>query len=81
MLEDSVALKRYLQRYIEPGLPCAPRNKPGWQQVLVLPAYREPATLVQQLRLLPAGTGRTLVILVLNRPQSDPDAAAKRAAE
>lgn len=44
----------------------------------MLPAYREPATLLQQLRLLPSGTGRTLVILVLNRPQSDPDPAANQ---
>lgn len=41
-----------------------------------MPAYREPAALLRSLRALPKGSGRALVILVLNRPDSDPDAAA-----
>jgi hypothetical protein len=74
-LTDSVAVRRYLQRHIEPGLP-APPEQARWRHVLVIPAYREPAQLVQSLQALPAGSGATLVILVLNRPDSDPDAAA-----
>lgn len=72
-MKDSVALQRYLQRHIEPDLPAAPCDTPQWQDVLVLPAYRESPALLEKLRELPAGSGRNLVILVLNRPDNDPD--------
>ena len=49
LMSDSVASRRYQQRHIEPGLPRLPRGKPQWQHVLVIPAYRESADLVQRL--------------------------------
>lgn len=71
-----VALQRYLQRHIEPGLPAAPCASGRWHDVLVLPVYRESPRLVARLQATPAGRGRSLVILVLNRPDSDPDTHA-----
>jgi hypothetical protein len=75
-MRDAVALQRYLQRHTEIGLPAHCFAEPEWQHVLVLPAYREPVTLLTTLERLPAGRGRTLVILVLNRPDSDCDTQA-----
>jgi len=76
---SSVACQRYLQRHIEPGLPDLHLQHPRWQQVLVVPAYRESATLLHRLAKLPANGGTHLVILVLNRPDSDPDPHANDA--
>ena len=73
---DSIAVQRYLQRHMENGLPHYTGAAARWRQVLVLPAYRESPSLLQDLRQLPAGRGRALVILVLNRPDSDPDPQA-----
>jgi hypothetical protein len=77
-LSAGLARQRYLQRHTEPGSPPCPRPATAWNNVLVIPAYREAATLVTRLRELPAGTGRALVILVLNRPDTDPDHDANR---
>jgi hypothetical protein len=68
-----VACQRYLQRHIQPGLNDCSYPPGYWQNVLVIPAYREAPELLQRLASLPAGTGRALVILVLNRPDSDPN--------
>ena len=76
MMQDSVALQRYLQRHIEAGLPPPPHHGPHWHNALVIPAYRESAALLQNLTQLPRGMGRTLVILVLNRPDTDRDPQA-----
>ena len=80
-MRKSVALQRYLQRHIEPDLPDCRGTAPRWQHALVIPAYRESSTLLQQLIALPGATGseNTLVILVLNRPDSDGDENANRA--
>ncbi len=75
-MRDSVAVQRYLQRHIETGLPCHSFTEYYWEQVLVLPACREAPALLEQLRRLPQGKSRTLVILVLNRPDSDGDTQA-----
>ena len=75
-MRDSVALRRYLQRHTETGLPDCTHTGPRWQNTLVIPAYRESARLLQHLGRLPTGSGKTLVILVLNRPDSDPDPGA-----
>jgi len=75
-MRDSIALQRYLQRHIETGLPRHSFSVAHWHYVLVLPAYREAPALLERLAQLPAGKGRTLVILVLNRPDSDSDAQA-----
>ena len=77
-MRDSVALARYLQRHIQPELPKARFDIGRWQQVLVIPAYRESSGLLDTLKYLPEGNGRTLVILVINRPDSDPDARANQ---
>ncbi len=73
---DAVALRRYLQRHAETGLPEHVFSVAHWQQVLVIPAYRESAALLERLARLPEGHGRTLVTLVLNRPDSDTDPLA-----
>lgn len=78
-MRDTVALSRYLQRHTETGLPSHSFTQPHWHQVLVVPAYREAPALVQQLTELPRSEGRTLVILVLNRPDSDGDLQANAA--
>ena len=78
-MRHSVALQRYLQRHIEPGLPDYHCAAPRWRNALVIPAYQEPADLMQRLAELPRGDGRTLVLLVLNRPDSDPDVEANAA--
>ena len=64
---------------MEPGLPPCPQRAGPWQNVLVIPAYRESPGLLQRLAALPGGAGRSLVILVLNRPDSDPDPGANAA--
>jgi hypothetical protein len=78
-MHDSIALRRYRERHTETELPGHRFTESQWQQVLVLPAYREPSTLLQNLQQLPPGPGRSLVILVLNRPDSDPDPLANNA--
>ncbi|MCB1687010.1 MAG: hypothetical protein KDI33_00910 [Halioglobus sp.] len=75
-MRDQVALHRYLQRHTEPGLPVYSFTRPHWQRVLVIPAYREAPALLEQLARVPPGAGSTLVILVLNRPDSDSDPLA-----
>jgi hypothetical protein len=76
-MSDSIALKRYLSRHIEPGLPAAPGPRGRWQQVLVIPAYDESPQLSERLQSLRAPQ-QLLVILVLNRPQSCPLSDANR---
>ncbi len=71
--------KQYRERYLEPDLPDAPAGGPHWHNTLVIPAYRESPALLQRLQQLPADCGRTLVILVLNRPDFDPDPQANSA--
>ncbi len=78
-MRDSVALARYLQRHIQPDLPTEHFDRGRWQHVLVIPAYRESPDLLDTLQQLPEGAGRTLVILVINRPDSDPDIQANQA--
>jgi hypothetical protein len=78
-MRGGVALQRYLQRHMEAGLPDYPFAAARWQHVLVLPAYRESPELLQRMTSLPQGDGRTLVILVLNRPDSDDDPQANAA--
>lgn len=78
-MNDSVALRRYRQRHMEADLPLRISGESRWRQVLVLPAYRESPALLEHLRKLPVGDGRSLVILVLNRPDRDSGADANRA--
>ena len=75
-MKKDIALKRYLERHIEPGLPDAPQ-KSCWQHVLVIPAYDESPDLLRALSCL-GETETTLVILVINRPDSDPDATRNK---
>lgn len=77
-MRDAVAMQRYLQRHAEASLPDCPAGSAHWNQVLVIPAYREPIQFLDELSRLPRGAGRTLVILVLNRPDSDADTTANR---
>jgi len=69
-MKPDIALKRYLERHIEPDLPDAPPGLKRWQHVLVIPAYDEPDVLLATLSALNADE-YILVILVLNRPDSD----------
>ena len=78
-LTDKIAVRRYLERHIEPGLPEFSGQAGRWRHVLVIPAYREDPGLIQSLQSLRGGDYNLLVILVLNRPDSDPDDAANSA--
>ena len=78
-MENSVALQRYLQRHIESPLPASPQSSNRWHNTLVIPAYRESPGLIQRLRRLGRGKGQTLVILVLNRPDTDHNPQANSA--
>ena len=73
-MSADTARQRYLLRHIEPGLPSCPRHASTWNNVLVIPAYGESISLLDRLAAQPASDGRALVILVLNRPDSEPDA-------
>jgi hypothetical protein len=75
-LKRDTALRRYLGRHIEPDLPECPPTPGRWSNVLVIPAYRECASLLQGLATSIHSREPTLVILVLNRPDTDPDASA-----
>ena len=75
-MNATLACQRYLQRHSEPGLMDCPQPPGRWQNVLVIPAYRESPELLARLAGVPAGAGKALVILVLNRPDSDPDTTA-----
>lgn len=75
-MHDSVALQRYLQRHTETDLPRHRFAQPHWVHVVIIPAYREAPALLRRLRQMPAGSGRTLIILVLNRPDTDHDPQA-----
>jgi hypothetical protein len=72
-MQSSLACRRYLQRHSETGLTDATCPAGCWQNVLVIPAYSESPELLQRLARLPAGSGKALVILILNRPDSDPN--------
>ena len=78
-MSDSVASRRYQQRHIEPGLPRLPRERSQWQHVLVIPAYRESADVVQGLIKLSDNNPSFVAILVLNRPDSDSQVQANQA--
>ena len=78
-MHHGIAWQRYLQRHIETHLPPAPNIQTPWQQVLVIPAYRESAALLTRLLQLPQGSGRTLVILVLNQPETERNPAVNNA--
>lgn len=77
-MSNDIALSRYLQRHIEPGLPDSPSVTRRWRNTLVVPAYRESPDLLRQLSVTLATTDATLVILVLNRPDTEPDEAANQ---
>ena len=68
------AIDRYLERHAERIAQRAP-DLARWDNVLVVPCYREPPEMLAPLRASFDGAGRLLVILVLNRPDSDPDVA------
>jgi len=72
-MSAELARQRYLQRHIEPGLPDSPTRSEPWHNVLVVPAYDESSSLLENLAKLPTDKGTALVILVLNRPQGNPD--------
>jgi len=69
-MKTDIALQRYLERHIEPDLPDAPVTFNRWQHVLVIPVYDEPPEFIQTLAQLKP-SDRVLVIIVLNRPDSD----------
>ena len=77
-MRDQVAQQRYQQRHIEPGLPRLHCEQALWRHVLVIPAYRESPELLQQLTKLARQTNSFLSIVVLNRPDRDPDPDANQ---
>lgn len=77
-MKKNIALKRYLERHIEPGLPNAPLKLGPWKHVLVIPTYDESPELLSALSQLHA-SDKALVIIVLNRPDSNPDSQCNSA--
>lgn len=75
-MPSDIALRRYLQRHIEPDLPGPPAATRPWRNVLVIPAYRESPDLPSRLARSLQPADPTLVLLVLNRPDSDRDPGA-----
>lgn len=71
-MKKDIALKRYLERHIEPDLPDIPQGINHWQHVLAIPVYDESPELLRSLSRLHASE-QILAILVLNRPDSDSD--------
>ena len=71
----SRAISRYLERHAEAALPSAPAGL-RWAEALVIPAYREQPQLLDRMAALSSAAGPLLIILVLNRPQSDADPQA-----
>ncbi|MBE9537895.1 MAG: glycosyltransferase family 2 protein [Proteobacteria bacterium] len=69
-MSRDVALTRYLERHIEAGLPRAPMGSQHWQHVIVIPAYNERPELLSAFSQL-STSGKVLIILVINRPDSD----------
>ena len=76
VIRGNLALQRYLQRHVEPDLPKHSFSSLIWHDIVIVPAYRESAELLQRLGALPRGKARTLAILVLNRPDKDTDVSA-----
>ncbi|MCZ6829754.1 MAG: hypothetical protein O7F73_09240 [Gammaproteobacteria bacterium] len=67
---------QYLRRYAEPEARLLAEQPPDchYHHVLVIPAYRESATVTDRLRRLAGKVEELLIIVVLNRPDTDPDA-------
>lgn len=63
-----MSLSQYLARYAEPECGLLTGLPGHWQQALVIPAYRETPDFLDQ-----DWPENGLVILILNRPDSDPD--------
>ncbi len=78
-MHRDTALRRYLQRHIEPGLPDCPVQAGRWQNALVIPAYGESPTLLERMARSLHEAGPTLLVLVLNRPDTEPDGSVNRA--
>jgi hypothetical protein len=74
-----IALRRYLQHYLEPQLPQPPADTQSWAHSLVVPLYRESPTLLRHWQRLGEHHARVLVIAVLNRPANDNDSAVNNA--
>ena len=66
------AIDRYLQRHAEPAT-LEPSGTNRWDNVLVVPCYRETPDTLAAFSATFAGAGRLLVITVLNRPDSEAD--------
>lgn len=73
------AWQQYLSRYSESPITTPPTGQ-HWQQVLVIPAYRESDRLITELQTLADKVQEALlVILVLNRPEQDTDTSVNHA--
>ncbi|MEM8662013.1 MAG: hypothetical protein AAGF35_14105, partial [Pseudomonadota bacterium] len=66
----SKSCERYLQRYREHEVPESRHEPETWQDVLVIPVYKESPELIKRLMSLPKGHGRSLVIVVINHPDT-----------
>ena len=66
-------LTQYLERYAEPEIQELPVFSRLFQHCLVIPAYAEPEEFAERLHLLLAREPELLVILILNRPDTEPN--------
>ena len=78
-MKPDTAARRYQQRHVETDLPQVPVGQGEWQHILVIPAYRESPSLLESLRQFSRSSDTFLAIVVLNRPDNDPDASANLA--
>lgn len=68
-----MALEKYLQQYAEAEASQLPAPPQKYRQVLVIPAYRESSALLEQIAELLDANHSSLVILVINCPDTAPD--------
>ncbi|ARN74960.1 hypothetical protein [Oceanicoccus sagamiensis] len=67
------ALTQYLSTYAEPETQQLSSFPTQYSQAVVIPFYREPPVSLQRFCNLAADQGRCLLVVVINRPQSDSD--------
>ena len=68
-----MAVEKYLQQYAEAEASQLPAPPHKYRQVLVIPAYRESSALLEQIAELLDANHNSLVILVINCPNTAPD--------
>ena len=69
------AIDQYLERHAEPEVLQLQGFSGHFQQGLIIPVYRETTAILERFSAFAAANPATLLVLVLNRPESDSDSA------